>query len=489
MFKKALLASLVLSASLTAAAAEFYVVVPVAGAADKANIAVALNPVTLPVGTVGQVYPGFDFKSALSVTGDSAFTGTGVSFTTQGTLPLGLAVSADGVLSGTPTAKKPDGTSFQVIATYKTKTGQQAYTIVVNGVTLDVTQLAVGSQHVCAVTTKGGATCWGANNFGQLGNNTLQASAHPVDVSGLASGVSRITVGMIHSCAQTTTGALKCWGSNNYGQLGVSGTSQSLTPVSVGSLTAGASSLSSGYYHNCAVSSAGGAKCWGANWYGQLGNGSTTNSATPVDAQGLTTGAAQVRAGNDFTCAKNTSNTAFCWGKNANGQLGNGGTLNSAVPVAVNGSSGTIASLAVGGAHACAITTTGSAKCWGYNQFGQLGIGNTYQSNSPAAVTGLSGVVALSAGGTHTCAVTSTGEAKCWGANSAGQLGTGTLSQSNSPVTVSGFSAGAKDISAGDTATCAITSTNNVKCWGDNASGQLGNTGGSSTVPVAVEMP
>ncbi len=232
------------------------------------DITVGLATATLPAAKVGTAYTAYDFKNNLTVTGDPNYSVSGVTFSASG-VPDGMLLSSAGVLSGTPTTKNASGASFNVVASYKTKTGQQAYTIVVNGVYLDVTQISAGSQHTCAVTTSGGAKCWGYNVYGQLGNNSTADSTVPVDVSGLTSGVSRLEGGFNHTCAVTTSGGAKCWGYNVYGELGNNSTTNSAVPVDVNGLTFGVSSLSGGFYHTCAVTTSGGAKCWGYNGNGQ----------------------------------------------------------------------------------------------------------------------------------------------------------------------------------------------------------------------------
>ena len=231
--KKTLLAALLAATSLSAfAAADFYVVVPVKGKTFSLSaIKVALQAATLPVAKVGQAYS-HDLAQHLLVTGDPTLNLSQATLSTADTLPSGLNLASNGVLSGTPTTKTP-GVSFQVVATYKTKTGQQAYTIVVNGATLDVTHIVGGSYHTCAVTTAGGVKCWGHNSYGQLGDNSTTSRRTPVDVAGLSSGVSSVSGGNYHTCAVTTAGGAKCWGSNSYGQLGDNSTANRLNPVDV----------------------------------------------------------------------------------------------------------------------------------------------------------------------------------------------------------------------------------------------------------------
>ena len=188
---------------------------------------------SLPAGEVNWPYS-YDLTQLLSVTGDNNWSTTNVSWNLpSGSLPAGLSLGTDGVLSGVPTTKDSVGASFQVKASYKGKDGQQVYTIVVNGAVLHVTQISTGYNHTCAVTTSGGATCWGQNVNGQLGDNSTTRRPTPVTVSGLTSGVASLIAGYYHTCAVTTSGGAKCWGNNGNGQLGDNSTTQRLTPVGV----------------------------------------------------------------------------------------------------------------------------------------------------------------------------------------------------------------------------------------------------------------
>jgi uncharacterized repeat protein (TIGR02543 family) len=362
----------------------------------------------------------------------------------------------------------------------------------VSGLTSSVTAVAAGDRHSCALVS-GGAMCWGDNFFGQVGDGTKDMRSTPVGVSGLDSGVAAIATGSGHTCAITSSGGAKCWGLGDWGQLGDGKNQGSLTPVAVSGLTSGVTAIAAAFLHTCALTSAGAAKCWGANSYGEVGDGTGgpgSTVAAPVDVSGLTNSVTAIAAGGDHTCAVKSVGTVECWGANTSGELGDGTSGVRTAPVDVAGLTSGVAAVAAGGNHTCALTGAGALECWGANLNGQLGDGTKYPRLTRVSVSGLaSGTASVAASMLrHTCALTSGGAVRCWGANASGQLGDGTLDTRLTPVAVSGLSAGVTAITAGADHSCALTSAGGVECWGSNVSGQLGDgtqTARANPVPVS----
>jgi alpha-tubulin suppressor-like RCC1 family protein len=404
------------------------------------------------------------------------------------------------------------------------------------------TAISAGGD-TCLLTPAGGIECAGLNSDGQLGDGTTTARTVPVPVVGLTSGVAAIAVGADHACALTTGGGVKCWGNDTWGAVGNSNVGPdtcpgqgapdpcSTEPVDVAGLASSVKAITAGDEHACALTQAGGVKCWGLNDTGQLGdgtssgpdscNGSDACSTTPVDVIGLSTGVKQISASHDDTCALTGAGVVKCWGWNGEGQLGIGsaagpescGLACSTTPVTVKGLTSDVKQISTGDGTACALTNAGSLKCWGDNHWGQLGDGTSSGpqdcsgeacSTMPVDVTGLApDVAAVSAGGDDTCVVTNTGSARCWGLNAEGELGDGVTGPevcgvghdpcNTTPVDVTGLSSAVSEISVGAGHSCVRTNRGEVKCWGINYDGELGNNGvsdhdcGCSKLPVDVQ--
>jgi alpha-tubulin suppressor-like RCC1 family protein len=359
----------------------------------------------------------------------------------------------------------------------------------VSGLASGVAALAAGGAHTCALTTSGGMVCWGSNASGQLGNGTTMSRSTPIAVTGLGTGIAAITAGYSHTCAMSTGGGMGCWGNNLNGQLGDGTTTQRLTPTAVSGLgVSGVAAISAGNSHTCALTTGAGALCWGTNYTGQLGDGTTTQRLTPTAVSGLGSGVTAIAAGDTHTCALKAGAGATCWGDNGSGRLGDGTTTSRLTPTAVSGLGSGVAAINGGGSHTCSLMTGGPIRCWGSNGEGQLGDGTTQVRVTPTAVSGLgSGVAAIVTGDAHTCALTAAGGVLCWGDNGSGRLGDGTATDRSTPTAVSGLQSGVAAIAAGQYHTCALTTGGGVLCWGSNASGQLGDgTTTSRATPTAV---
>ncbi len=336
----------------------------------------------------------------------------------------------------------------------------------------------------------------------------------------LGNHVMTLTTGSTHSCALFDNGAVKCWGSNFSGQLGIGDTANrgdaanemgdALANVDLGSGRT-AVALAAGSSHSCALLDNGAVKCWGENFAGQLGIGDTANrgdaanemgDALPVVDLGTGRTAVILTAGSSHSCALLDNGALKCWGDNTYGQLGLGDTVNrgdaanemgDALPVVDLGTGRVVIALTAGQSHSCALLDNGEVKCWGDNFTGQLGLGDTNSRGDAANEMGDtlptvdlgSGrmAVAISAGTEHSCALLDNGEVKCWGYNSYGQLGLGDIDDRGDAANGMGDALGAVDLGAGRTAvmlqagslhTCALLDNDAVKCWGYNSNGRLG---------------
>lgn len=404
------------------------------------------------------------------------------------------------------------------VAITATSEGQSGTANVTTTVGLLFASVSAGANHTCGVTPDGVGYCWGDNSSGQLGNGTLTNSATPVPVSGALSFQS-ISAGGRHTCGVTSYptnislagGAVYCWGDNSSGQLGNGTLTNSATPVVV--LGGGTFRfVSAGSQHTCDVSTGAALYCWGDNTFGQLGNGTRTSATMPVAVSGGPTNL--VSAGSSHTCGADImfghaigGSAVYCWGDNSAGQLGNGTMTSSNVPVLVTSLGIPSSSVTAGTLFSCTrYHFSSNARCWGINTDGQLGNGTANSSSLPVAVVLPTSATApafdsgsISAGAKHACSGTSEHTTLyCWGNNSSGQLGDGTTTNHATPTVVAGDLA-FYSVSSGGRHTCGVTAgifnqfdfvSGAVYCWGDNSSGQLGNSWTtSSSVPVNVARP
>lgn len=297
-------------------------------------------------------------------------------------------------------------------------TAQSSVPTAVSGLGGGVTAVAAGDSHSLGIQN-GTLYAWGSNRYGQLGNGTTADSLVPVAVPGMTGGVTAAAGGRFHSLA-VRNGALYAWGSGNP------------TPVAVSGLDSGVTLISAGNTHDLAVCD-GALYAWGSNGYGQLGNGTTTSSATPTAVIGLDRGVTAVAAGVYHSLAIQNG-ALYAWGYNGAGQVGNGNTANQSAPVPL-GLPGTATNVGAGGSHSLAVVN-GGVYAWGQNGNGQLGNGTTTNSTTPVRVdpANLQDIRAVAGGDASSYALAGDGSLWVWGFNNFGELGLGTnTSQYNTP--------------------------------------------------------
>jgi alpha-tubulin suppressor-like RCC1 family protein len=356
--------------------------------------------------------------------------------------------------------------------------------------------VAVGAGHTCAGAFYEHLWCWGENGDGQLGNGTTTDSAEPVRVSAPTKGFTvQVDAGRAHTCTLTFGeggSAVFCWGDNDEGQLGDGTFTTRLKPVPV---ARNAMKVVTGQEHTCILTMDATVSCWGRNDAGQLGTGTTgAGEPEPQPVPGLSD-IIDVAAHDANTCAVEESGKAWCWGSDADGQLGDGGG-NSATPqpspvaVVMTGVTGGFRQIDLGQRHTCGVSGRGTAHCWGSNAAGQLGSGST-AADKPVVVSAKGRRFHnVDAGTDGTCATDDAGAVHCWGANGSGQLGTGDRTDRATPAGVDRSQVRPSpfaeliigtavpllvDVNIGATHTCAVDLMTTVYCWGANAVGQLGN--------------
>lgn len=336
------------------------------------------------------------------------------------------------------------------------------------------TTIAASQSNTCAVTSTGQVRCWGSNASSQLGRGqdpSLPKANKPLTVFRIPSGAKQVTVGLSHACAIVDS-LLACWGGNSMGQLGTGGTDAAPLPVVVPT-PAPPDAIGSGEQTVCA-SMGGKGYCWGDNTAFQGGNEVDQHIIQPKLVTGLGTlasGAHVISAGRQYACAASAAGL-MCWGNNSSQRLGSNGVSNIGKATAVTNGAGAADDVTTGELHACAIQG-GKLLCWGSNVFGELGDDSVQlQSNGAVVPTGMSsGVTSVCAGYEHTCAVKD-GKVMCTGQNDKGQTASGT-GGSRVFLEVAGLS-GAKAVACGTFHTCALMDGGKLKCWGYNDQGQLG---------------
>jgi alpha-tubulin suppressor-like RCC1 family protein len=296
-----------------------------------------------------------------------------------------------------------------------------------------------GNNHACALTTSGQVYCWGAGSFGQLGNNSTFGTSTPALVQG--SGVYRdLGCGENDTCAAQVSGSFSCWGDNSRGQLNDFSSTNRLVPTTASNLGFGRYDLLVVGERTTYAFGGNDARCDGAASDGQLGNGAISEDpAGGWTACHVNSGARFIVAGDASAMHSCTVEAAlgkvFCSGNNGSGQLGNGGTTSTITPVEALGLTN-VSAVATGWLHTCALRADGSVWCWGFNSNGQLGDGTGTTRLSPTLVPGLSGVTQIAAANNQTCALKNDGSVWCWGNNDNGQLGNGSQASRATPTRV-----------------------------------------------------
>jgi alpha-tubulin suppressor-like RCC1 family protein len=356
-------------------------------------------------------------------------------------------------------------------------------------------QVAVGGYHTCALLDGGAVKCWGWNGVGELGNGSIGADAstfEPQPVTDLDGDipVTQITAGEGHSCALLDTTEVRCWGDNSWGQLGDGTATTRSEPVAVVGLPPGGiESIAAGFDFSCAHFSNGETRCWGNNRNGELGAGGTLFRPDPVLVQGLPEPIVDIESGNVHACALGESGTVSCWGRNYDGQVGDGSALDRPIPVALAGFEETPTKLASGPFHNCIASAGGRMHCWGYNYYGQLGDGSTQPSPIPSiAFDIVPAPTALEAGSMlgQSCAL-SGGALQCWGARF-GMQASGAPLTNTTPYSLD-FYATIEQFALGEEHGCLRLDSGSVWCWGNNFSEQFGNAGYANVSAFPLQTP
>tara|TARA_B100000315_G_C14553231_1_gene576871 strand:- start:321 stop:1973 length:1653 start_codon:yes stop_codon:yes gene_type:complete len=440
--------------------------------------------------------------------------------------PEGMTISSTGLIEWTPIESDQIKTYSNITITITTASGYvltQTFDLSVTA--SSATTISAADSHSCAVLDNGSVKCWGRNNYGQLGidqknNNIGDSSGEMAQLTGINLGTGRtakaISTGFNRTCAVLDNGSVKCWGHNQWGQLGIENTTTmgdalgemaSLPSINLGTGRT-ATAISSRRHHNCALLDNSAVKCWGPNLDGVLGIDNTTymgddtgemGDNLPSINLGTDRTAIAISAGGTHNCALLDNGAVKCWGNNFYGQLGIDNTTTMgdntgemAQLTGINlGTDRTAKSIATGWAHTCVVLDNGAAKCWGENTYGQLGIDNNTHMGDGSGEMALLPIInlgtnrtatAISAGYSHTCALLDDASVKCWGKNNNGQLGIDnttdmgddTGEMASLPSINLGTDRTATAIAAGSYHSCAKLDNGAVKCWGFNLYGQLG---------------
>jgi len=339
-------------------------------------------------------------------------------------------------------------------------------------------------DHSLVALADGSVLTWGHNSFGQLGDGSRTDRAAPVTVANL-DGIVGVSGGGSHSLALTANGLVWGWGRNWFGQVGDGTTADRIFPVAIQGIH-NVQALAAGDSHSLALRTDATVWAWGLNFDGRLGDGTIDRGRlSPAPVPGLSRMRA-IAAGRDHSLALGADGTVWAWGANGYGQLGDGTTTTRPTPQPVPGL-GEIRAIAAGSVHSLAVAADGTVWAWGANGYGQLGDGTTMNRQVPVQVAGLTGIRSVAAGEGHSFALADDGAVWAWGNNDDHQLGDGTRIRRTTPVQVHGLG-GVHAIAASNRHSLALLDCGQVWAWGDNRHGQLGD-GLSLDRPVPVPVP
>ncbi|MEE2811940.1 MAG: hypothetical protein VX320_01855, partial [Candidatus Thermoplasmatota archaeon] len=310
----------------------------------------------------------------------------------------------------------------------------------------DAKSIHAAEEHTCAITIDEGIKCWGQEEFGRLGDQGQTSRTSGLNIDDVVFPTYRTVVSMDtryqHNCAITDDGGVWCWGRNDHGQLGISNKNDYSYPQEI-SLPEGryATEISTGNEFSCAILDNASIACWGLNIQGQLGDGTNTNYTNP-NYVALTSGTQveTMSSGASHSCAIIANGSVLCWGRNNVGQLGIGTLTDVNVPTWAELPTGRSAVMIdAGTSHTCAVLDNGELYCWGLNADGQLGDGTTSYKFSPTQANLPSGrtAVLVTVGSSHTCILLDDSTLRCWGSNSDGQLGDGSTNTRSDMFTTS----------------------------------------------------
>ena len=446
--------------------------------------------------------------------------GTATSFAIHPSLPTGLAFdNSTGKISGTPEVLQTTAVTYTIWANNSGGSFSDQINVTVNdhspapinfygeNITLNYNQtltpitivetepdlIAAGEDHSCAIKADGTVRCWGEGSSYRLGYGNNGDRSTPTATASLGTNRTAvdITAGDTHTCVILDDGTVSCWGSNNYGELGDGTTTTRSTPTQTLSLGRPAIAIEAGFDFTCALMDNGSIMCWGRNHYGQLGRGYTNTSSssqpTPMYTVPLPTGrhAVSIDIGHYHVCAVLDNGSIACWGPGNSNRLGTGSVANQNTPTVIQffDASNPAVDVALGRYSGCGLLENGSVTCWGK---GWLGTGNQNQVQSTAGNiwpnfgTGRT-AVKVELGRWHNCALLDNSNVKCWGADGTQQMGNGGGTTSQTTPKKVNFATGIvpKEIISGHWHTCVVSQTHEMYCWGDGASGKLGDGAGT----------